>query len=871
MADRTVTVRLQAAVSDYTAKLAAASRATTDLANKVDLAKGRAAAGYQALGKGMMVAGGLVAAGAALAVHEMAGFESRLAQVKSLSGASASEMGRLRNAALTVGTAFGISADQAADAEIELTKAGIGTADMLNGALKGALTLAAAGQIDVAQATEIAASAMTQFGLHGKDVPHIADLLAAGADRALGGVGDLGYGLDQAGLQAHSFGISIEETVGTLSAFASAGLIGERGGTTFKQMLIQLASPSKQASDILAELKINAYDASGQFVGMANLAGQLKTKMSGLTQAEKNHALAVIFGSRAVLGANVLMQEGAKGIDEWTKKVNVSGFAALQAAGKMDSLSGDVQKLKAALQSAFIGAGENANGPLREIVQDVTSLINAWNGLPGPVKTGIEVLTLAGGSMALVGGAALVLVPKVRAVDEALRGMSGGAITARGAMGRLAKGGLVVGTLAGIYEGAKALGDALNKTVTPSVEETTDALINLQMRGQYGVDWLENVAKFAATLKGNPLEGNAGQIFKNVDQALAELVTGGHLDVAQDDFKDLQRYLLAAGYSTDEITKLFPQLSAVLSQSENSAKLAADGMDEFGNQTDGAGNAMVTATQRAKDFNDALHALTDPVFAFNQALQDLKAKQKAVNDAASKYGKGSKQYKQALLDEAQAAFDAMSAAHNLHGAIKDNSAASDELKGQLDALVKAGFISTKTEADILATTIDNLTSKASRLSRTDPHVDIYTNTHGSESKLTNLERQIAGLHDKTININTNQHVNGGAGGHLLNPQSDETHAAGGWVGPRGGVAGFGEFVVNRRSSTANAPLLEAVNRGARLEAIPVQRYSGGVSSTTGRTIAFGDTIINYPEPEKASEAVPRVQRDMLVRTGAGWR
>jgi TP901 family phage tail tape measure protein len=73
---------------------------------------------------------------------------------------------------------------------------------------------------------------MTQFKLKGKDIPHVADLLAAGADKALGSVTDLGYGLSQAGTQSHQMGFSIEDTVGTLAQFAQSGLIGERGGTT---------------------------------------------------------------------------------------------------------------------------------------------------------------------------------------------------------------------------------------------------------------------------------------------------------------------------------------------------------------------------------------------------------------------------------------------------------------------------------------------------------------------------------------------------------------------------------------------------------------------------------------------------------------
>jgi len=106
----------------------------------------------------------------------------------------------------------------------ELGKAGIGTADILGGALAGSLDLAAAGEIGVAQAAEIAATTLVQFRLAGSETTHVADLLAAAAGKAQGGVTDMAAALGQSGLVASQMGLSVEETTGTLAAFASAGL-----------------------------------------------------------------------------------------------------------------------------------------------------------------------------------------------------------------------------------------------------------------------------------------------------------------------------------------------------------------------------------------------------------------------------------------------------------------------------------------------------------------------------------------------------------------------------------------------------------------------------------------------------------------------
>lgn len=430
MADRTTKVTLTAQVSNYVTGMELSAKATKELAAQATTAKEKLAAQKQALavqkqsltdvGHAAFLFGGLVAAGVGVAVKAYAEFDAKMSQVRSLSHASGDDMAKLGQAAMTAGTAFGFSAAQSADAEIELVKAGVAVKDILGGALTGSLQLAAAGQIDVADATEIATIALTQFGLKGSDIPHVADLLAAGADKALGGVGDLGEALKSGGLVAAQFGVSLDETVGTLSAFANAGLLGETAGTDLRQMLLKLADPSKQSAADMAKLGIGLYDAQGKFVGLANLAGQLHDKLGGLDEATRNQTLATIFGSRAIAGANVLYKEGAKGISDWTDSVNDTGFAASQAAGKMDNLQGDVTKLGSAFQNDLIKSGSGANDMLRGVVKGATGLLNAVTQLPPPVLgVGMAVAGLAAGVLVL-GGGFLTIVPKIQATKAAM-------------------------------------------------------------------------------------------------------------------------------------------------------------------------------------------------------------------------------------------------------------------------------------------------------------------------------------------------------------------------------------------------------------------------------------------------------------------
>lgn len=316
------------------------------------------------------------------AVKTIADFDQAVAKVSALGGEYAANIGKIAEVTKTAGIQFGFTAVESVAAVEALAKAGIAVEDILGGGLDGALTLAAAGELSVADAADAAAKAMVQFGLAGEDVTHIADLFANSANKALGEVSDITQALNQSGQVASQYGISIEETVGTLTEFANAGLLGSDAGTSFRTMLIRLAKPSDDAAKLMEKLGINAFDAQGKFIGIEALAGQLQTQLKGLTDEQRNSTLATIFGTDAIRAASILYKGGAKDVKEWTDKVTESGEAARIAREKTNNLIGDQAKLASAYD-AIILKGGTANKALRGITQAITAQVEAIGNAVG--------------------------------------------------------------------------------------------------------------------------------------------------------------------------------------------------------------------------------------------------------------------------------------------------------------------------------------------------------------------------------------------------------------------------------------------------------------------------------------------------------
>lgn len=420
MPNRIVNVVLAATAGPYLAELGRASAATrkfgaetaaagvqSDKAMKATAASGaatvRTLTGAQ---KAMVAAGAGIGLALGAAVMKAADFDAAMSKVSASTDATAADLALLRQAALDAGRDTQYSATEAADGINELAKAGVSAKDVMGGGLRGALSLAAAGQLEVGKAAEISASAMTQFNLKGSQVGHIADLLAAGANKAQGSVEDMGMALNQSGLVAAQYGLSIEESVGSLTAFASAGLTGSDAGTSFKTMLQRLTPTSKEAAKEMDKLGFSAFDSQGNFVGMAEVASRLQDSLKSLTPEQRNAAMATMFGSDAVRAANVLYAQGSEGIKSWTSEVNQQGYASQVAAKLTDNLRGDLERLGGSIDTVLIQGGSSANGALRSIVQGLESLVNIAGSVPGPVLAigaGLAAVALAGPKINAVG------------------------------------------------------------------------------------------------------------------------------------------------------------------------------------------------------------------------------------------------------------------------------------------------------------------------------------------------------------------------------------------------------------------------------------------------------------------------------------
>ncbi|ACU39451.1 phage tail tape measure protein [Actinosynnema mirum] len=324
--------------------------------------------------------------------NEYAGNLNELMAVTQATGAEMAAAGRLAQDLGSDLTLPATSAADAASAMKELAKGGLDLDEAMTAA-RGTLQLAAAAQVDAAQAAEIQSDALNQFGLSADQASHVADVLANTANAASGEITDMAGALKYVGPVAKAVGADIDQVATAIGLIATQGIRGEQAGTSLRGMIASLAAPSKPAAKALGELGVEAFDTEGKFVGLRTVTEQLAAAKARMTEATFALNAATAFGNEGMTVASALASTGAQAFDEMAEAVGREGGAADVAAAKTEGLGGAIDGLQSQLESAGIGIYEAIDEPLEAVVR---SLAEAIDEVGPQIARGLETAVAAG-------------------------------------------------------------------------------------------------------------------------------------------------------------------------------------------------------------------------------------------------------------------------------------------------------------------------------------------------------------------------------------------------------------------------------------------------------------------------------------------
>ena len=350
----------------------------------------------------------IVGLGAA-AVKTAADFDSAMAQVAAVSGATGGDLDALRDKAREMGAKTKFSASEAAEAMNYMAMAGWKTSDMLSG-VEGIMNLAAASGEDLATTSDIVTDALTALGMTAADSGHFADILAAASSNANTNVSMMGETFKYCAPVAGALGFSAEDTAEAIGLMANAGIKSSQAGTAMRTMLTSLTGEVKFSGNSFGEMAVQTTKADGSMRDLGDILKDCRAAFAQMSESERAANAEALVGKNAMSGFLAVMNAAPGDIEKLNKAINnCDGTAEKMSATMQDNLAGQLTILKSQLEELAISFGEMLMPAIRQIVTWVQGFVDKLNSMDEGTRNAIVNIALFAAAV----GPVLIVIGKV--------------------------------------------------------------------------------------------------------------------------------------------------------------------------------------------------------------------------------------------------------------------------------------------------------------------------------------------------------------------------------------------------------------------------------------------------------------------------
>ena len=404
------------------------NKATTETKKKLSDFSG----GMNQVGKTCAVAGAAITGsiGGIFAASSKVGmeFEASMSKVQAVMGASTTELEALEKAARDAGAKTTKSASEAANALEYMGLAGW-TVKESQEALMPVLRLSEAGAMDLGLTSDLVTDSMSALGLKMSEVgqsglENYLDMVAKTSNSSNTSIQQLMEGLVIIGGTAKNLNVPMEELNAIMGVMANRGLKGTESATALNSVLINMTTGAGQAGKAMEALDLSAFNADGSFKGLGNVFAELRGKLEGMTDEQKNYYLAMIGGKTQVDALQKILDGVGDEYEDLKGKIVDSENALNTMADVMnDNSKGGIAQLKSALEEAGIAIYETLKPAIGWLTEKLQEAVNWFNGLSDSTKRNIVIfgaIALGIGALLLVAGALLPIIASAITVFTAL-------------------------------------------------------------------------------------------------------------------------------------------------------------------------------------------------------------------------------------------------------------------------------------------------------------------------------------------------------------------------------------------------------------------------------------------------------------------
>lgn len=431
---------LSAVDQSFSSTLARAGQATQSFGEMVD-------SRMNGVGKAMTVAGAATTAMGMKSVKSFGDFQASLNQAAVIAGGTAKDIDGLSDVANRMGAVLPISAQDAADAMVEMARNGASLDDIKKQFPAIAQASTAAGS-DLQATAGVVQQAMNIWGDSLKSPQQAAAILVQTANASNASIEDMQQALATIGSTAKMAGMDMGTTAEAIGLLTNRGFSAAQASDDLNHAITQMLAPSSVAKKQMDALGLTFVDASGKMKPFPQILQEIADKTNGMGEAQKTAALKAMFGASGMKAIAPLLDA----INDKTgdAKTSWSAYAAEQdkAAGSTAKatkfLSDQANQMQQNIGSKIEQVGGNwealrnkamaAKGGVNGAMLDMMNQALEWSttsndGIAKMIRSFIGLSPVIGPALTAI-GAFTTNVGKII-------GVAGGAIGAIGNLGRV--------------------------------------------------------------------------------------------------------------------------------------------------------------------------------------------------------------------------------------------------------------------------------------------------------------------------------------------------------------------------------------------------------------------------------------------------
>jgi len=333
-------------------------------------------------------------------------FEAAMSEVQAISGATGEDLEKLEAKAREMGSSTSKSATQAAEAMSYMALAGWDVNQVMSGN-EPVLKLSVAGKLDLARASDLVTDSMSALGIQVQDLPVYLDALAQSSKKSNTAIDQMTEAYLKVGGTFNGLNVPLAEGAAALGILANRGQKGAEAGNSLSSILVNLTSPIGQAKNALDKLSFSAFDSEGNFRGLEVILYDLKDKMAGMTQEQRNQMIAMIAGKEQLTTFNNLLDGLGSEYDNLKVSIeNSKGALNDMAEAIGDNRKGAFEILASSLEEIAIQLDEVLKPAVVAVTSFLQKMAVAFANLSPGTQTAILAIT---GVVAAIGPVLIAL------------------------------------------------------------------------------------------------------------------------------------------------------------------------------------------------------------------------------------------------------------------------------------------------------------------------------------------------------------------------------------------------------------------------------------------------------------------------------